>query len=521
MQQNPAGTGFTKKTTAYRWIHFAVILLILAICCHPARCEEGAEDAQTEKFAAEAVKLNGPIFVDWPRPQVAILFTGALNGYLEPCGCAGLENQLGGLKRRHTLIKQLRQKGWPLVALDLGGQVRRFGPQANIKFRYALESLLQMGYSGIGLGARELQLDTDAVLYVLANLEPKNNPLVSANVALFDFESGFSSRFRVLEAGGQRIGVTSVLGKKYKAAIAKVTGVTWLDPVEALAEVAPQMASEDCDWQVLMVHGDPEEATALGRHYPQFQLVAATDGAEEPPNRAQSIEGTDTQLIEVGHKGMYAIVIGIYSEPQKSMRYQRVPLDIRFADSPEMQEKLVAYQHELETLGLDGLGLTGVNNPKGQFAGSATCADCHTTATEKFEETAHAHATQTLVDLDPPRHYDPECLSCHVVGWDPQRFFPYKSGYFGLQATPHLRGNGCENCHGPGAAHVAAENGEEEVDDQQLNQLRAALRLPLKPAAGEKLSAAEKKCLECHDLDNSPEFNFQKYWPPMEHVGKD
>jgi hypothetical protein len=108
-----------------------------------------------------------------------------------------------------------------------------------------------------------------------------------------------------------------------------------------------------------------------------------------------------------------------------------------------------------------------------------------------------------------------------VVGWDPQRFFPYQSGYFGLQATPHLRGNGCENCHGPGAAHVAAENGEEEVDDQQLTRLREAMRLPLKPAEGEKLGAAEKKCIECHDLDNSPDFNFEEYWPPVEHQGMD
>jgi len=497
------------------------IVLSLPVWCRPAYGEESSASVQAGDLVAEAVKRNGPIFVDWPRPQVALLFTGELNGYLEPCGCAGLENQLGGLKRRHTLIKELRQKGWPLVTFDSGGQVRRFGPQANIKFRYALESLLRIGYSGIGLGAHDLQLDTDAVLYVLANLDPEKNPIVSANVALFGFESGFSSRYRILEAGGQRIGVTSVLGKKFKAEMAKVSDVTWLDPVEALDAVAPEMASEGCDWQVLMVHGDPEEAEELGRRYPQFQFVAATGGAEEPPNRARKIEGTDTHLIEAGHKGMYAIVLGLSGGPKKSMRYQRVPLDIRFADSPEMQESLVAYQHELETLGLEGLGLMGVNNPKGQFVGSAVCADCHTAATEQFEGTTHAHATQTLIDLEPPRHYDPECLSCHVVGWDPQRFFPYKSGYFGLKATPHLRGNGCENCHGPGAAHVAAESGEEEVSDQQLSQLRAAMRLPLKPAKGETLGAAEKKCLECHDLDNSPAFDFKTYWPPMEHHGKD
>ena len=28
-------------------------------------------------------------------------------------------------------------------------------------------------------------------------------------------------------------------------------------------------------------------------------------------------------------------------------------------------------------------------------------------------------------------------------------------------------------------------------------------------------------CMQCHDLDNSPEFDFQLYWPHVKHVGKD
>ena len=62
-----------------------------------------------------------PLFVDWPKPKAAILFSGEMDGYIEPCGCAGLENQKGGLKRRHTFIRQLKGQGWPLVSFDMGG----------------------------------------------------------------------------------------------------------------------------------------------------------------------------------------------------------------------------------------------------------------------------------------------------------------------------------------------------------------------------------------------------------------
>jgi hypothetical protein len=148
--------------------------------------------------------------------------------------------------------------------------------------------------------------------------------------------------------------------------------------------------------------------------------------------------------------------------------------------------------------------------------GSETCGDCHTKAFAIWEKTPHAHATDTLVKLDPPRQFDPECVSCHATGWEPQKYFPFRSGYDSMKKTPHLAHNGCENCHGPGSAHVAAETGEAEVSEAELAELRQSMRLPLK--------AAEEKCLECHDLDNSPDFlhkGFEHYWAEVEHHGKD
>ncbi len=40
----------------------------------------------------------------------------------------------------------------------------------------------------------------------------------------------------------------------------------------------------------------------------------------------------------------------------------------------------------------------------------------------------HSRATRDLTDPGErtwvKRNYDPECLSCHVTGWNPQNFFP-------------------------------------------------------------------------------------------------
>ncbi len=483
------------------------------------------------KPTIDPIKANGEIFVGWPKPAVALVISGELDGYLEPCGCAGLENQLGGLKRRETLLKQLQSQGWPLVKLDMGGLVKRLGIQTEIKYRYALESLVDLGYHGIALGAHELGLrNIDAVAGALMNLDPAQNPVVSANVGIYGLDESvkmeMTDRFRIVEAGGKRIGVTSVLGARHQAALAGRADIAIIRPADALAQVAPLLAAEKCDLQVLMVHGDPAEAAALAQQFPQFQIVATTGGAEEPPKDPKTIPGSKTLLVEAGHKGMYVIVIGLFDDSQQPIRYQRVPLDTRFAEGAAMKAKLVAYQNELETMTFDGLELTPIAHPDGEFAGSAACADCHTAAWEVFEKSPHAHATDTLVKLDPPRHFDPECLSCHVTGWNPQEYFPYESGYLGLTETPEMLQNGCENCHGPAADHVRVENGEVDVTDQQREALRAALRMRIVANEGNKdgqvfeEGQVVKNCMRCHDLDNSPDFDFQKYWPAIKHVGK-
>ena len=115
------------------------------------------------------------------------------------------------------------------------------------------------------------------------------------------------------------------------------------------------------------------------------------------------------------------------------------------------------------------------------------------------------------------RHYDPECISCHVTGWNAQGFYPYETGFINEKKHVDLHGNGCENCHGPGSQHVDAEEGNIEADDDMLAKFRQEMVLTL--------DKAEQKCLECHDLDNDPNFlkegAFERYWPKVEHKGKD
>jgi hypothetical protein len=145
--------------------------------------------------------------------------------------------------------------------------------------------------------------------------------------------------------------------------------------------------------------------------------------------------------------------------------------------------------------------------------------DCHETSYYIWKKTGHAKAFDTLVKLDPPRQFDPECVSCHVIGWHPTKYFPYEGGYEsfdgdeakGLAKTPHLIDVGCESCHGPGGAHVAAEMGSDEALQRKLQKAVVVTKEEVQD------HASDKYCRSCHDLDNSPEFDFETYWPKVEH----
>jgi len=467
----------------------------------------------------DPVATNGPVFQDWPKPRLAIVVTGQQQGYLEPCGCAGLENQLGGLSRRQGMFQQLASQGWPVLGVDVGGQVRRFGHQPEIKFQTTVEALKKMNYSGVALGESDLRLPAEELVAVVADAEDSPSPFVAANIALFGFDAGLMKRYRIVEAGGLKVGITAILGDEATQGL-DAAQVENRPAADGLREIMPELV-EQSDFRILLAHASREESIALAEEFDEFDVVVTSGGADVPPDSPMLIDD-DTWLVEVGHKGMYAAVIGLF-DGEEPPRYQRVPLDTRFAPSPEMKALLTNYQDHLRELGFAGLGLSPATHPRstaddplaGEFASAESCAKCHTKAHAVWSKTKHAHATETLTKLDPARQFDPECISCHATGWNAQEHFPYLSGYESLEATPLLAGNSCENCHGPGAAHVAAETARgAERNIARRDSLRSAMRLT-------KATAAEHVCGSCHDIDNSPAFNFDLYWPKVEHKGKD
>ncbi len=494
--------------------------------------EEDKIEIKQEEF--ELPPLTDPnLFVDWDEPQFALFLSGRQHGYIEPCGCTGLARQKGGMMRRHQLMKELQARGWRLLPIDAGNQVKRFGVQTTLKLGKTYDILCRtMNYQAIGFGPDDLKQSCTEVLQKMINAQPEgSNPFVSANVVLLDQD--FTKRFQVFEIGDVKICVTSVLGDEFIAdAASDDIQIQTVD--ESIADIWPSVLDKECDYHVLMAFTSLENTEKIARTHPKFDILVTCGGAGEPTMVPETIEVGDhkTRIVQVGKKGMYVGILGIFDDAENPIRYQRVPLDRRFVDSEEVMELFIDYQEQMKTLGLDGMQIHPVAHPSGrEFVGSEACYDCHDAeweiwrhGVERDEDKTGPHWRATLDLTDPgertqiKRHSDPECVSCHVTGWNPQNYFPYETGFLDLEADIDLHGNGCENCHGPGSMHVAAENGEVSATAEELKQYQLELRVTLK-------EARETLCMECHDLDNSPDFHepgaFDRYWEQIKHGGSD
>ncbi len=475
----------------------------------------------------DPITVNGPIFVDlpaktpWPKPKLALVITGMQAGYLEPCGCAGFDLMKGGMSRRYTLFKMLRDKGWPVVGMDVGGTAKGFGKQAEIKFQIAVNGMNDMRYSSAALGLSDLMLPTEEVLSqtMPANADSKTM-FVCGNVGLFAFDEHMLPRTQLIKTGFKTIGVTAILGDTYRQKLAANDNLKMISADKLLNQAVP-LLKKQANFMVLLAHATHDEAIELGKKYPAFNLVVCSEvPPAEPPKDAEEINKGGTKLIVVGEKGMYAIVIGLFDDPQQPMRYQRVTLDSRFKSAPEMTALMSAYQDQLKELGLSGLGIRPLPHPlaatNGDYVGSEACQNCHEKSYVIWKKTPHSQAFSVLKNAVPPRNFDPECISCHVVGWNPQKYFPYRSGYLSEKETPKLINVGCEDCHGPGEKHCWAENHGTPADQQAA---RIAVRLTEEEAADP--NCAKQNCWSCHDLDNSPEFAFKLYFPFIKHVEKE
>ncbi|MFO1020189.1 MAG: multiheme c-type cytochrome [Planctomycetales bacterium] len=490
----------------------------------PAKEETQYAAAVPPKSESTGSKLPppAPIFNKWDKPDLMLVLSGEQKGYLEPCGCSA--TQSGGFSRRANFFQQLADKHWPVLPIDLGHTLLRTSREQDaIKFESILKGMREMKYAGLGIGTTELTIGPTKLLEVYQPNEPDSLPFLSANIVFFDApDLGTPVPFRVVTVNGVKVAITSILGKKYREDLygdkngndqVKIT-----DPAEALTKLLPKLKAESPDLMVLLSEAPVAESKELAEKFPEFKIVLTAGGAEDGDDKP--IVVGKSWVISVGAKGKHIGGVGYYKD--KPLKYELVDLDNqRFQDTPVMRELMRYYQEQIKANDLVAKTSVEKTPRDSSYVGAKKCAQCHSKAYAKWQNSGHSHAYESLEKGRKgqemtwiSRVHDPECLACHVTGWDPQHIIRFASGFESPEKTPNLMGQQCENCHGPGSKHVEFElvykKNRKTTDD--LNQWRKEMHL-------DPQIAKSKVCIQCHDPDNSPKFVFEEYWKKIDHKG--
>ncbi len=419
-------------------------------------------------------------FPTWPTPAMALVATGEQLGYFEPCGCTA--NQLGGMSRRASLFEKIRALGWEVRGVDVGSVSRRTGTQAKLKFETTLAAFRELGYVGLALGPEELKLEPGYLLSQHLTDGENSLKFLGANLMFFGSKDiGTPVSSLVFEVNGVKIGVTSVMSDTIRKSVipdmtpeeATNAEVQWTDPAEALATVMKEFDDANATVRILLAQTTLEESKKLAADYPNLTLILRANGFGEGTDKPEMVG--QVRLLEVGKKGKAAGVIGLYpDDTENPVRFELVPLSGElFPDSERMTQLMQSYQDRLRSEAVVKTDGTTPHHSGATFVGASKCGECHTTAFDIWKNTPHAHAFESL---DPAfqrkgferlrgvnKSFDPECIACHVTGWNPEEYLRFESGFINeefaaddaeKQLQGLLAGNQCENCHGPGSRHV-------------------------------------------------------------------
>jgi hypothetical protein len=457
-----------------------------------------------------------------PAKEATLVFTSELKGYLAPCGCS--ENMRGGIDRAAFQLAQLR-KTRPVLLLDTGDAL--FGTKAiadeavaqqERKAKAVAQALTAMGLAATapgplddargpafraGLGLPELGADAtltldvggfpvvvarSAKLATLATLAARARA-AKASVIIGLFEGPYDE---ALKAGIDELELDLLIATRGRD--------EWSTEENRLAMLkTPVVQVQSKGRSLLRVDLHLRDATKVqwlkSPSETQRELEALAQRVEllraqvnDPSMNAELRALKQAKLDEVVARREALAAEEVPAPPAGNAASVRfVPLEASFEKLPEVTAVVTAYDRDVGELNLawakeHGAECEAPEPGKPSYTGSGVCIGCHLAAWQVWQGTKHPHGYESLVSQGKQHHLD--CVACHVTGWKE------RGGVCRIDQVEGKTEVGCEACHGPGSGHVS---------------------VPVKATIVRPTTA--QACTGCHDRENSPHFDFEKYLP--------
>jgi len=405
--------------------------------------------------------------------DITLVYTGNIDGELEPCGCSEGGNK-GGIKRRVNAIDKMRQEDPNLYLISAGGLLVSELPQDRLKSEYILKGLEKVNYDAVGVQWRDLAfgdafLNSTSLPFIMTNNTNGNffsKSIINNNHAKLTFFSWLDPN-----RAPQKEMSSDIIDKKTDklAAALKIAKsrkqLTILSSTLSLKQAEKQLPLDNVD--ILIVKAKYE-------HYSQ-------------PHRSGKI-----LILQPGSRGMRIGKLNLTVSGSGSVEkwsHTIIALPPEAGDAPRMDKWYAEYNEKVKEdyekrVAIKKALKSGVS----PFAGEQACKSCHKKEHNIWFNTRHAEAFYALQDAN--KSFDPNCIICHSVG------FEKKGGFIDPAITENLMHVQCENCHGASRKHVETAG---------------------KTPVGNSKWPKAKICAQCHIQKHSPDFKLLKYWPKIAH----
>jgi 2',3'-cyclic-nucleotide 2'-phosphodiesterase (5'-nucleotidase family) len=438
---------------------------------------------------------------------LVVFYSSTVHGNLEVCGCPIYP--LGGVARRVGYINAFKKRSPDAAVLqvdagyifsdDTNAAGDALKEDARLMNDWIVRANEAMNLDVVNLGYRDLRY-AESLLRPGAKLKPEKSAIISSNIKAADSAHVSPAPYVIKTVTAKRlsepvriafIGVSEAAPEEHQKAVSS-SGLVINDPFEAVKATLAEVRDK-VDVTIVVGFLSLPAVNKLARQNDDLDVIINTDERGLVPDPRQINNALVVYAAkETKHLGELRFYIDKDGAVDRfTARY--VQLDEVIPDDPQMAAMTKQARQEIDVvqnrLAEEEATLLAANNPGGQaspYVQSEACAKCHVQEYEIWKNSRHTHAFAALETKK--RLYDAACIGCHSLG------FQKPGGFVNIKATPQLANVQCESCHGPGADHIAQPT-----------------------AKIYKTPPKNESCLICHDRENSPDFDFAKYWPVIAH----
>ena len=268
-----------------------------------------------------------------------LIYAGEEGGQLGLHGC-GTE-QVGGLSRRQTVIRSLREKHPSPLNLHPGNMLDPTDPNNELICQIALEALSAMRYDAVCLGPGDLcsPIDSLAALYV----NHPDLPVVCTNIV----NARFQRPFEVVEVSKRKIAVVGLISKSYETEISAYNpGLTLTHPAKALETLREEITGKS-DVVVGVFHGSEAEARELAERISWLSVLvlAQNESSVEIPTETPIVVGNTTIVINPAKgEAVGVLEVGLDTNRQVvSRKNQRIAISEGIVPDANLEALLTLY----------------------------------------------------------------------------------------------------------------------------------------------------------------------------------